>query len=191
MTSPNPKASPSPNPMTRTNPRTNRKIVLIGPPGAGKSSVASVLAGQLGTAFRDTDADVARAAGKPVGDIFLEDGEQAFRELERQASTEALRSDAGVIALGSGAVLDAAVRRALADAHATVVYLHADAATVVRHAGLDRPRVVLPGNPRGRLRAMVTERHPLYESLATITVEADDSQDPDELAAHIATELAR
>ena len=69
-----------------------------------------------------------------------------------------------------------------------IIYLAADFATIARRMGLDRPRVVIPGNPRGRLRAMLEERRPLYEQLATVTVETDDL-DPDELAAEIGARL--
>jgi shikimate kinase len=171
-------------------------IVLIGPPGAGKSATAEVLAHSLITTWRDTDQDVERAAGKTVQDVFLEDGEETFRALEREAALRALRDEqVGVIALGSGAVLDEQVRASLVGAElteggATVVYLAADFGTVVKHAGLDKPRVVLPGNPRGRLRAMLEERRALYESLATITI-SSDGQDPEELAAEILKELEK
>jgi shikimate kinase len=159
------------------------EVVLVGPPGSGKSTVGPLLADRLGVAFRDTDADVGTAAGKPVGDIFIEDGEQAFRELEREAATSALQENDGVLALGSGAVLDQGIQRLL-DGR-TVVYLAADFSTVARRVGLDRPRVVIPGNPRGRLRAMLDERAPLYQRLATITVDTDDYT-PEETAEQIA-----
>jgi shikimate kinase len=163
-------------------------IVLIGPPGAGKSAAGARLAGLLGTTFRDTDADIETRAGKPVAEIFIEDGEDAFRKLEHAAATEALRHRDGVLALGSGAILDPQIQQELAAKDRTVVYLAADFATVARHAGLDKPRVVLPGNPRGRLRAMLDQRRPLYEAAATITIQADD-YDPAELATEIAARL--
>ena len=165
-------------------------MVLIGPPGAGKSAVGPLLAGRLGVEFRDTDADVGTAAGKPVSDIFIENGEEAFRELERAAVTRALgtlREHGGVLALGSGAVLDPAVQSLLDGL--PVVYLSADFATVARRIGLDRPRVVVPGNPRGRLRAMLNERDAIYQRLAAVTVPTDDL-DPDELADQIAVRMA-
>jgi shikimate kinase len=164
-------------------------VVLIGPPGAGKSAVGPLVADLLGVPFRDTDSDVARAAGKPVGDIFVEDGEERFRELERAAVTSALGEQAAgeVLALGSGAVSDEGVRQLLAGL--PVVYLSASFGTLVKRIGMDRPRVVVPGNPRGRLRAMLNERLPLYQGLAAVTVETDDL-DPDELAAQIATQIA-
>lgn len=167
-------------------------VVLIGPPGAGKSAVGPLLADRLGVQFTDTDADVGAAAGKPVGDIFVENGEAAFRDLERAAVARALgergdlRARGGVLALGSGAVLDGQVQRLISGL--PVVYLSAEFGTVARRIGLDRPRVVVPGNPRGRLRAMLAERDALYQRLAAVTVPTDDF-DPDELADRIAAEV--
>ena len=164
-------------------------IVLIGPPSAGKTSVGSLLAAELGVPFADTDASVAAAAGKPVGDIFIEDGEQVFRELERGAvarGLDAVGPEGGVLALGSGAVLDPDVRRMLAGQ--VIIYLEAGFATVARRTGMDRPRVVIPGNPRGRLRAMLEERRPVYAGLASITAATDDMA-PEEVAADLAKRL--
>ncbi len=178
-----------------TEPGTARSplVVLIGPPGAGKSAVGPLLAERLGVEFRDTDAEVAAATGEPVGDIFIDRGEQAFRELERAAAVSALgehgglHTRGGVLALGSGAVLDASIQQLLGGL--PVVYLAADFGTIARRTGLDRPRVVVPGNPRGRLRAMLEERRPLYERLASCTVQTDDT-DPVELADQIAAKLS-
>ena len=137
-------------------------MVLIGPPGAGKSAVGPLLADRLGVPFADTDADVGAAAGKPVGDIFVEDGEDAFRELERAAVTRALGERApcapaaGCWPSAAARSLDPGIRELLAGL--PVVYLSAEFGTVAQRIGLDRPRVVVPGNPRGRLRAMLDER---------------------------------
>jgi len=166
-------------------------VVLIGPPGAGKSAVGPLLADRLGVEFRDTDADIGAAAGKPVGDIFIENGEEAFRELERSAAAGdqgALRARGGVLALGSGAVLDPGIGNLLDGL--PVVYLSAEFGTVARRIGLDRPRVVVPGNPRGRLRAMLDEREPIYARLAAVTIPTDDLE-PDELADQIAAEITQ
>jgi shikimate kinase len=164
-------------------------VVLVGPPTAGKSSVGALLAAELGVVFADTDTLVAQAAGKPVGDIFVDDGELVFRELERGAVARGLESfgpGGGVLALGSGAVLDPDVRRMIAQR--VVVYLEAGFATVAKRTGMDRPRVVIPGNPRGMLRAMLEERRSVYAELATITVSTDDLT-PEEVAAGLAQRL--
>jgi shikimate kinase len=167
-------------------------IVLVGPPGAGKSSIGSLLASALGVPFADTDVFVESAAGKPVGDVFIEDGEPVFREYERAAVAQAMEAvvadgTRGVVALGSGAVLDPDVRRMLAGW--LVVYLEAGFATVARRTGMDAPRVVIPGNPRGRLRAMLEERQPVYAELASLAV-ATDGMAAEEVAADLAKRLA-
>ena len=175
-----------------TAPGSGAVIVLIGPPSAGKSSVGTLLAAELGVPFADTDDLVAAAAGKPVGDIFVDDGEPVFRELERAAVARGLDAvggagqDGGVLALGSGAVLDPDVRRMITGR--PVVYLEAGFATIAKRTGMDRPRVVIPGNPRGMLRAMLEERRPVYAELATITVPTDDMA-PEEVAADLAKRL--
>ena len=164
-------------------------VVLVGPPTAGKSSVGALLAAQLGVPFADTDALVERTAGKPVGEIFVDDGELVFRELERGAvarGLDAVKPDGGVLALGSGAVLDPDVRRMITGQ--VIVYLDAGFATVAKRTGMDRPRVVIPGNPRGRLRAMLDERRPVYAELATLTMATDDMT-PHEVAAGLAARL--
>jgi shikimate kinase len=169
----------------------SRVVVLIGPPASGKSSVGPLLAAALGLPFADTDALVAQAAGKPVSDIFIDDGEMVFREHERAAVARGLEGFAGgggILALGSGAVLDPDVRRMLAGR--LTVYLETGFGAVAKRTGFDKPRVVIPGNPRGRLRTMLEERRPVYESLATLTVPTDDLA-PDEVAADLAKRLQR
>ena len=164
-------------------------VVLVGPPMAGKSSVGSLLADELGVPFADTDVIVSRTAHKPVGDIFVDDGERVFREFERGAvarGLEAFGPQGGVLALGSGAVLDPDVRRMIA--RTTVVYLEVSFTTVARRTGMDRPRVVIPGNPRGQLRAMLEDRRPVYADLAAITVSTDDMA-AEEVAADLAKRL--
>lgn len=161
--------------------------VLIGPPGAGKSTVGALLAARLKVAFTDTDAEVEATAGKPVSDIFIEDGESAFRELERAAVARALADSDGVVALGGGAVLDPDTQRLLAGR--TVVYLETGFAAAAKRVGLGQARPLLIGNPRATLKALLDARLPVYESLATITVGTDDreaGQIADEIAARLA-----
>jgi shikimate kinase len=157
--------------------------ILIGPPGAGKSTVGSLLAGLLGVAFTDTDAEVEREAGKAVADIFVQDGEQAFRAMERAAVARCLASHRGVLGLGGGAVMDPSAQRLLAGQR--VVYLQTGFATAAHRVGLDTPRPLLAINPRARLRELLAQRLPVYESLAWLTVATDD-RDPAAIAAEIA-----
>jgi shikimate kinase len=161
--------------------------ILIGPPGAGKSTVGPLLAGLLGVSFLDTDSVIEEAVGKPVGDIFIDDGEAAFRALEQPAVAEAIEGHHGILALGSGAILDAGARRLLAGQR--VVYLETGFAAVARRSGLDGPRPPLPGNPRGRMRELLEERRPVYENLAWLTVATDD-REPPEIAELIAEAVA-
>jgi shikimate kinase len=161
--------------------------ILIGPPGAGKSTVGPLLAGLLGVGFLDTDSVIEEAVGKPVGDIFIDDGEAAFRALEQPAVAEAIEGHHGILALGSGAILDAGARRLLAGHR--VVYLETGFAAVARRSGLDGPRPPLPGNPRGRMRELLEERRPVYENLAWLTVATDD-REPPEIAELIAEAVA-
>jgi shikimate kinase len=153
--------------------------VLVGAPGVGKSTVGRLLAARLGVAFRDTDEDVERAAGKPVADIFVDDGEAAFRRLERAAVENALAGHPGVLALGSGAILDPATRMLLAGHR--VVHLDVRLAEAVRRLGLNRDRPVALGNPRARLMRLFEARAPLYREVATATV-LTDGRTPHEVA---------
>jgi shikimate kinase len=162
---------------------TSPVAVLIGPPGAGKSTVGPLLAALLGAEFTETDAMVEETAGKPVSDIFITDGEPAFRGLERAAVAAALSQHPGIVALGGGAVMDPQTRQRLAGHR--VVYLQTGFAAAVRRVGLDSPRPLLIGNPRGRMRELLAERVGVYAALARITVVTDD-RDPQEIADEIA-----
>ncbi|RNL86429.1 shikimate kinase [Halostreptopolyspora alba] len=142
--------------------------VLVGAPGSGKSTVGPALARRLGVEFTDTDTEVEARAGKPIGDIFLEDGEEAFRALERKVVEWALTSHTGVLALGGGSVLDAQTRDDLATHH--VVYLQVEFSDAAKRVGMDQARPLLAGNPRTKLRKLLEERLPVYESVARHTV---------------------
>jgi shikimate kinase len=160
--------------------------VLVGPPGAGKTTVGQLLAARLGVAFRDTDADVERAAGKPAREIFVDDGEAAFRALEREAVRAALAGHTGVLAIGSGAVLDPATRELLAGHR--VVFLDVGLVDAVRRLGLNRDRPVLLGNPRAQLMKLLEARVPLYREVATVTV-ATSGVSPDDVATAVVAAL--
>jgi shikimate kinase len=164
------------------------QIILIGPPGAGKSTVGPLLAARLNAGFLDTDDEIAAVARKEVGDIFIEDGEDAFRALEVPVVQRAAGYQ-GVVALGSGAVLNEGTRRLLAGR--PVVYLETSFPEVAKRTGISKARIPVPGNPRGMLRAMLEERLPLYADLATATIQTDELS-PEEIADEIAAlELAR
>jgi len=160
--------------------------VLVGPPGAGKSTVGQLLARRRGVGFRDTDQDVERAASSSISDIFVERGEAAFRELERNAVRRALAEHAGVLALGGGAILAAETRELLKDTR--VVFLDVGLATAAERVGLNRSRPLLAVNPRAELQRMLAERRPLYEQVATLIV-ATDERTPDEVTDVIASAL--
>ena len=145
--------------------------VLVGPPGAGKSVVARELALRLGVGFLDTDDVVVERAGREIADIFVEDGEPAFRELERQAVEDALGGHDGVLALGGGAVLDPRTQGLLAG-H-TVVFLDVRIHDAARRIGLNRDRPLLLGNPRAQWTALMDARRPIYEGVATVVVKTD------------------
>ena len=159
------------------------KAVVIGPPGSGKTTIGTALADRLGVSFRDTDTDVERTAGKPVSEIFIDDGEERFRELEREAVRVALAEHDGVVALGGGAILDPATQELLG-AH-TVVYLQVGLSDAVKRVGLASARPLLVLNPRSRLKALMEERLPIYERLATLTV-ATDGRDPGDIVDEVA-----
>jgi shikimate kinase len=147
------------------------RVVLVGPMGAGKSTVGELVASSWGLTLRDTDHDVEVAEGRPIPDIFVESGEQHFRALERVAVKDALATHDGVLALGGGAVLDPGTREAL-KGH-VVVFLHVGLADAVKRVGLGTARPLLLGNVRARVKAMLDERLPIYREVATITVETD------------------
>jgi shikimate kinase len=160
--------------------------VFVGAPGAGKSTVGEAVAGLLGVPFVDSDAIIEERAGKPIPEIFFDDGEDAFRALEREAIAEALSGFDGILALGGGAILNAATRALLAG-H-TVVYLSVELSDAVKRVGLGAGRPLLAVNPRATLKYLLDQRRPLYAEVATHTV-VTDGREPEEIAAEVAALL--
>lgn len=153
-------------------------IVLVGTPGSGKSTVGAALAARLGAPFTDVDQVIAQRVGKPVAEIFADDGEAVFRAFE-EATTVELLASAGVLALGGGAVTSPTTRAALRGHR--VVWLRVGLPQAVKRVGLDTARPLLLGNVRGRLLALMNERAPLYADVATELIDTDDLT-PDETA---------
>lgn len=159
-------------------------VVLIGPPGAGKTTVAGLLAEQLGVGVRDTDADVEATQGRTVPEIFVDAGEEAFRAAEEQAVAVALAEHRGVLALGGGAVLSPTTRQRLAG-H-PVVFLDVGLSHAVRRVGMSASRPLLLGNVRSRLKQLLDARRPLYAEVAAHRVLTDDRSAAEVAAAVLA-----
>lgn len=163
--------------MTQRSTAHGPRVVLIGPPGAGKSTTAFALGQRTGWQVRDTDDDVVEIAGKPITDIFFDEGEPHFRELEREAVTTALATHTGILALGGGAVLDPLTESALAaysKAGGTVVFLDVSLSAAAPRVGFNRSRPLLLGNPRAQWQTMMNARRPIYERIATLHIATDD-----------------
>jgi shikimate kinase len=163
------------------------RVVLVGPMGAGKTTVAGLLGQAWGLPVRDTDADVEAAEGRSISDIFVDDGEAHFRALEAKAVADALATHEGVLALGGGAVLDHDTR-ALLGGH-TVVFLRVGLSEAVKRVGLGAGRPMLLGGVRARIKALLDERTPVYESVAAYVVDTDE-RSPEDVAAEVRERLS-
>ena len=154
-------------------------LVLVGPPGAGKTTAAREVADRLGVGFRDTDVDVEAAAGVSVADIFVEHGEARFRSLERAAVAAALAEHDGVLAVGGGAVLDPGTRASLTGR--PVAFLDVSIKDAASRIGFNRDRPLLLGNPRAQWIRLMEQRRSFYEEVAATTV-STDNRTPDQVA---------
>lgn len=171
-------------------------VVVVGPMGAGKTTVGRLVATALSIPFRDTDEQVEALARKSVSDVFVEDGEVAFRLLEREAVAAALKAlddEPAVLSLGGGAVLDPTTEERLTGldpACAVVVFLEVGIADAARRVGLNSNRPLLIGNPRAQWIALMDKRRPVYERVATTRV-ATDGLAPDEVAERVLAAIGR
>jgi shikimate kinase len=166
-----------------------RMLVLVGPMGAGKSSVGRLLATRWNLPFLDADTEIERRAGASISRIFERDGEAAFRMLERDVLTDLLAGAAGVLATGGGAVVDAGNRERMR-ARGCVVHLHVGVEAQLRRLECDRSRPLLARPDRAAvLQAMATQRTPLYRELADLSIDTD-GLDADAVASAIEARLA-
>jgi shikimate kinase len=166
------------------------QVILIGPPGAGKTSVGKALGQRLSAEFADTDALIEKESGMSVSDIFTDKGEPFFRELEREIVLRELSSFDGVLALGGGAIINVEVEEALRDSSDPVCFLDVSLASAAPRVGFNRDRPLLLGNPRAKWQELMNVRRPIYEALATLTV-STDSRTPSQIAQEITDILSK
>jgi len=150
------------------------RILLIGPPGAGKSTIGVALAKELSIDFIDTDQEIERETGKAITDIFVVDGEPYFRAIELETLRKVLTLESGVISLGGGAPISQEAQEAIAQSNSHTVFLDVSLATAAPRVGFNRDRPLLLGNPRAQWQALSDNRRPIYEKLADDAIKVDD-----------------
>lgn len=150
------------------------RIVLIGPPGSGKSTVGAALAHKLNIKFVDTDLLIEQRVGKEITDIFVVDGEPYFRALELETLTTVLAMDNVIISLGGGAPVSEQAQQEIRSSDSTVIFLDVSLATAAPRVGFNRDRPLLLGNPRAQWQALSDKRRPIYEDLADLSLKVDD-----------------
>lgn len=158
------------------------RVILIGPMGSGKTTVGQLLADRLEIPFRDTDHVIEERAGKSVSDIFLEDGEDEFRVLEKKVLRDELLTDETVLALGGGAPISPDAQSALRAIASPVIYLDISLATVAPRIGFNRDRPLLLHNPRGQWQTLMEARRPIYESIADTVIDVNEKSEEDVVA---------
>jgi len=152
----------------------SKKIVLIGPPGAGKSTIGHSLAKKMLVKFADTDALIEAKLDRKISDIFVDLGEPYFRQEELIILAEVLQSNNGVVSLGGGAPISSTAQELLRESGAIVIFLDISLGKAAARVGFNRDRPLLLGNPRAQWNELMNSRRPIYESLATAIVPVDD-----------------
>jgi len=165
-----------------------KKVVLIGPPGAGKSTIGKALAKEIATEFIDSDSEIERITGKKISDIFVEEGEAVFRKTEVEVVTALLDGFEGVIALGGGAPINTQIQEALTGVEYPIIFIDVSISQAANRIGFNKDRPLLLINPRQQWMNLMSERRPIYEKLASQTVNSD-SQKPHEVAKLISEKL--
>jgi shikimate kinase len=150
------------------------RLVLIGAPGAGKSTVGKALSEKLNRGFLDTDALIQDSTGKTITDIFVVDGEEAFRAIEFEVLADVLKSENTVISLGGGAPISEQAQTLITDSQSLVIFLDVSLATAAPRVGFNRDRPLLLGNPRAQWQALSDKRRPVYERLADVVIKVDE-----------------
>jgi shikimate kinase len=150
------------------------RIVLIGPMGSGKTTVGESLAATFATQFRDTDTMIVEQTGREISDIFIEDGEDEFRAIEKIILRTALLEDGALLSLGGGACLSIDAQSALRASGAFIVYLRISLSQVSSRVGFNQGRPLLMGNPRAQWQSLMNERAPIYEGLAHFICDVDN-----------------
>jgi shikimate kinase len=164
------------------------RVVLVGLPGAGKSTTGRRLAKILALPFADSDHMIEAREGRTISELFATRGEAFCRDLEVAVIAEALADFPGVLSLGGGAVMRAETRAALVDSGVPVVYLRAALQELSERIGDGRTRPLLAGNPQARLAGIAAERSATFDAVATFTVDTD-GRTPGQVAATIAARL--
>lgn len=158
------------------------RVVLVGPPGAGKSTIGRRLARAMNLPLVDSDDLIAKGEGKPTGEVYSELGEERFREVESEYVARSLASG-GVVSLGGGAVVTESTRRLL-KAH-NVVWIDVSAEEGVRRTvGNDSRPVLKADDPEAHYRALLETREPYYREVAMHRVRTD-SRPPQRVVAEI------
>ncbi len=152
----------------------SNQIILIGPPGSGKSTIGHSLAKKMKVKFADTDALIEARLDKKISDIFVDLGEPVFRTEELIVLAEVLQSDNGVVSLGGGAPISPQAQELLRNSGAIVIFLDISLGKAAARVGFNRDRPLLLGNPRAQWNELMNSRRPIYESLATAVVPVDD-----------------
>jgi shikimate kinase len=165
------------------------RVVLIGPPGAGKSSVGKSLARLLEEEFVDTDVVIATRENKSISEIFVDQGEPYFRKVEEEVLLDQLQNHAGILSLGGGAPLSLTAQNAIKQSGSTVVFLDVSLSAAAPRVGFNRDRPLLLGNPRAQWQELMNVRRPIYESLAQHQV-VTDKLTPTQAATAIVTLLS-
>ena len=165
------------------------RIVLIGAPGSGKSTVGVALAAHLQWPFVDTDVLIELKESKKITDLFVENGEEYFRSVEFSVLQEVLQEESAVISLGGGAPISESAQDVLQSSSSMIVFLDVSLSTAAPRVGFNRDRPLLLGNPRAQWQALSDQRRPIYEKLATQSIKVDDMS-VDEIIAIIESSLS-